>query len=82
MWRAKGLADIARHVIGCHSTQETRVIICFDNVASIVCQALVLGVHQPGGRAAEPVPVAAGGVGAARPGAQELHRHGAQEGKA
>jgi hypothetical protein len=24
-WRALGLADIARHVIGCHSTQETWV---------------------------------------------------------
>ena len=24
-WRATGLADIARHVIGCHSAQETRV---------------------------------------------------------
>jgi len=24
-WRAKGLADTARHVIGCHLTQETRV---------------------------------------------------------
>ena len=25
MWQAMGLEDIARHVIGCHSSQETRV---------------------------------------------------------
>jgi hypothetical protein len=36
----QGLADIARHVIGCHLTQETRIQNVLDDVASETCQAL------------------------------------------
>jgi hypothetical protein len=32
--RNEGLMDIARQVIGCHSTQETRVYNMFDEVVS------------------------------------------------
>jgi len=42
-WRTMGLADIACHVKGCHLTQETRVYNVEDDVAGIVCQALVRG---------------------------------------
>ena len=44
-WRAMGLADTARHVIGCHLTQETRFEMCVDDVADNTCQALLHGVH-------------------------------------
>ena len=37
---SQGLADIARHVIGCRSTQETRVQSVLDDVASSNSQAL------------------------------------------
>jgi len=39
-WWAKGPADNARHVIGCHLTQETRVSAVEDDVAGITCQAM------------------------------------------
>jgi hypothetical protein len=32
-WRAMGLADIARHVIGCHFTQEMRIQMRVNDVA-------------------------------------------------
>jgi hypothetical protein len=37
MWRVMGLADIARLVIGCHSTQETGVQMRVDDVADSLC---------------------------------------------
>jgi len=36
----QGLADIARHVIGCHLTQETRVQNALDNGAGNIRQAI------------------------------------------
>ena len=39
-WRAMGLAGVARHVIGYHSTQETKVQSALDDVSSNVCKAL------------------------------------------
>ena len=41
-----GLADVARHVIGCHSSQETRVRLHVDDVASNICQAVAGGVRE------------------------------------
>jgi hypothetical protein len=35
-----GLADVTCRVIGCHLTQESRIHIAFDDVASNTCQAL------------------------------------------
>jgi len=47
--RAMSLVDIARHVIGCHSTQETRVHSALNDVAGKLWQALiarhVIGCH-------------------------------------
>jgi hypothetical protein len=40
----QGLMDSARHVIGCHSTQETRVQNACDDVASTIHQSLAGGV--------------------------------------
>jgi len=37
------LDGIARHVIGCQSSQDTRVQSALDDVANKICQALVLG---------------------------------------
>jgi hypothetical protein len=42
--RATGLAIIPRHIIRCHSTQDTRVHNALDDVASNICQALIRGV--------------------------------------
>ena len=39
-WRAKGLADIASHVIGCHLPHETKVQNAFDDEAGNIRQAL------------------------------------------
>ena len=39
-WRAMGQADTARHVVGCRSTQDTRVQHALDDVAGNICQAL------------------------------------------
>jgi len=41
------MADIARHFIGCHVTQETSVQNAFDGMASSssICQALERGAH-------------------------------------
>jgi hypothetical protein len=49
--RALGLADIARHVIGCHVTRETRVQGALDDMASNLCQALIPGGRLGGGSA-------------------------------
>jgi hypothetical protein len=38
--RDQGLADTARHVIGCRLTQETRVQRALDDMAGTICQAL------------------------------------------
>ena len=38
--------DCARHVIGCHLTQETRVHKSFDDVASTIHQSLGLGSER------------------------------------
>jgi len=38
-----GLADVARHVTGCYSTQEPRIQHALDDVASNICQALTRG---------------------------------------
>jgi hypothetical protein len=46
--RAKGLADAARHVIGCISTQETRAQNVLDDTVSNIRQAcLLLGRQLP-----------------------------------
>ena len=37
--------DNARHVMSCHSTQETKVYLVEDDVAGIVCQAHVMSFH-------------------------------------
>jgi len=42
----RGLADVARRVIGCHSTQETRVHSALDDVASVIRQAVDSGTAQ------------------------------------
>jgi hypothetical protein len=34
-----GLADVARHVIGCHLTPELKPQSALDDVATIICQA-------------------------------------------
>ena len=39
-FRKQGLMDSTRHVIGCHSTQESRVQHAFDDVASTIHQSL------------------------------------------
>ena len=65
MTSGKRPADIARHVIGCRLSQETRVQMRFGDVASNVYQALICGVVRgavAGGRGAEV------GAGAARGG--------------
>ena len=43
-----GLADIARRVTGCRSTQETRVQSALDDVTSNICQALGMGLGGGG----------------------------------
>jgi hypothetical protein len=43
MW---GLMDSARHVIGCHLTQETRVQNEFDDLASTIHQPLPMCAAQ------------------------------------
>ena len=40
-----GLADMSRHIIGCHVTQSTRVQHACDDVASSIRQALVIGTR-------------------------------------
>ena len=48
MWRVLRLMDSARHVVGCHLTQQTRVQNGFDDVASTIHQSLGAGVaHRP-----------------------------------
>jgi len=42
-WRAMGLVDIVRNVVGCHLTQERRVPNALDDVAGNLCQALAQG---------------------------------------
>ena len=44
---SQGLADIARHDMVCHSTQETRVHGALDDVACNICQALLRGMGVP-----------------------------------
>jgi hypothetical protein len=44
----QGLMDSARHVIGCHLTQETGVQNAFDDVASTIHQSLEAGVDCGG----------------------------------
>ena len=39
-WRARGLADSARHVIGYHSTEQTRAQNPLDDVAGNICLTL------------------------------------------
>ena len=49
--RLVGLAHIARHVMECHLTQETRVQSVMVDVASNICQALEVGARSPQSRA-------------------------------
>jgi len=39
-WVEMGLADITRHIVGCHLTAETRGQNAFDDVASNIYPAL------------------------------------------
>ena len=54
----KCLTYMARHVIGCHLTQATKVQNALDDVASDICQALAAGTFTPCPRPARPPPLA------------------------
>jgi hypothetical protein len=46
-----GLADVARHLMGCTVTKESKVLLAVDDVASNIRQALERGGHsRAGGR--------------------------------
>ena len=62
----QGPADIARHVIGCHSTQETRVQNASDDMAGNICQALPPS-PPPSEAAAPATPAAPAAAAAAAP---------------
>jgi len=47
----KGLADVDRHVIGCHLPHDTRVRSALDDVATNIRLALITG-HSMGGHGA------------------------------
>jgi len=47
-WRASGLADIAHHVIGYRSTQETMFPCALNDVACSIRQALLRGADHRG----------------------------------
>ena len=49
-----GLADVARHVTGCHLTQERKVQGAWHDVAGIICQALHRGDARGTPSAGEP----------------------------
>ena len=44
-WRTMGVVNIARHVIGCHLTQETWIKSALDDVAGNIRQARPYDCH-------------------------------------
>jgi hypothetical protein len=70
--------DSARHIIGCHLTQETRVRNAFDYVASRILQSLVTGgaggvpAVDPPVRFQQPRPLAGPAGGMRAPGGRAV----------